>query len=143
MIMLYLTGAVLFAAGAGLALLGFRFGGRNKQFNARAVATQGVVVGNREHYSTSSSIARRIYFPLVRYTTPTGQTLETSGPGQDAPLAEGTQLPLLFDPQEPGEVSFTGPRGSAGIASSLGIMGVVLALLAIAMIVGTTVVMVL
>ena len=129
---LYLAGALLFVIGSGIALLGFKAGGRNRRFNARAIAVKAVVVGNDEHYSTSRAINRRIYFPIVCYTMPSGESLEAKAPGHDAPTPEGTRIPMLCDPRSPAEVSFTGPRGAAGMAKALGTAGVVLALLGVA-----------
>jgi hypothetical protein len=143
MIMLYATGALLTMMGLLFAVVGLVFGRRNAGFNRRAVEVDGVVVGNREHFSTSTAIHRRIQFPRVRYPTGDGQSLEADAPGGNEPLPEGTPVPLLYDPEHPEEVSFTGRRGSGGVAKAVGVMGCLIALGGVAMIVGTAVLMML
>jgi Protein of unknown function (DUF3592) len=141
MIVIFLTGALIVVVGMALALVGVVFGRRNTGFNARAIETQAKVVRHREHYSTSGASGRRIYFPEVRYTTEVGQTLEATAPGEREPLAEGTMIPLLYDPIEPSQVSFTGRRGGGGIAKVVGAMGCLIALTGLALIVGMVVLM--
>jgi hypothetical protein len=135
-----LLGAGLFALlGSLLAVVGLVFLGRGAGFNRRAVRVDGRVVGHREHFSTSRAIHRRIYFPTVRYGPPGGPELEASAPGEDAPLELGTSLSMLVDPQHPEQVSFTGPRGSAGVAWALVVVGLGTVLLSLLGIVGMVV----
>lgn len=139
MIVVFLGAALCGVLGALLGVLGLVFLGRNAGFNRRAVGVQGRVVGHREHYSTSRAIHRRIYFPTVRYSPPDGPELEASAPGEDAPLALGTSLPLLVDPRRPEQVSFTGPRGGVGVAWALVIVGLGSGLLSLLAILGLVV----
>lgn len=129
--MLWLCSAMLALMGVPLALLGFVFGRRHAGFNRRAARVEGAVVANREHRSTSGSFHRTIYFPTVRYTTGDGQELEAAAPGEREALAIGTRIALLYDPKRPDQVSFTGPRGSAGVARGIGGLGCLMVLAAL------------
>lgn len=126
--LLWFGAAMLLLMGVPLLALGLVFRGRNAGFNRRAVSTEGRVVGARKHRMTSTSIPRWVYFPTVRYTTDDGVELEASAPGEREPPAEGTRVPLLYDPADPEQVSFTGPRGAAGVARALAGLGCVLVL---------------
>jgi hypothetical protein len=119
MIALLLGLALLGGFGLVLTGLGLVFARKNAGFNRRAVEVTGVVVGHREHLSTAQAIHRRIHFPTVRYRVPGGPELEASAPGEDQPLPLGHTLQLLVDPGAPEQVSFTGPRGGAGVAYAL------------------------
>ncbi len=131
MIVLLLSVGLLAFFGALVALVGLLVLGRNAGFNRRAVRVEGRVVGHREHFGTAQAIHRRIYFPTVRYTLPGGPVLEASAPGASVPPSVGATVELLVDPEHPEQVSFTGPRGRAGVAVALAGVGVGLVLLAI------------
>jgi hypothetical protein len=127
-IALLLVLALVGLLGLAAALLGLVFLGRNAGFNRRAVSVTGVVVGSREHYSTSRAIHRRVWFPRVRYRSGE-RDHEADAPGEDAEPALGREVPLLVDPTRPEQVSFTGPRGGAGVAWGLTGAGCVFLLL--------------
>ena len=54
---------------------------------------------------------------------PSSQPVQVKGLGQPDPVPLGTPVPLLYDPNQPNDVSFTGPRGQAGCASMFWIFG--------------------
>lgn len=137
---LFLMAGVLVLMGVPMVLLGLVVGRRASTFNARALETRGIVIGHREHTSTSGSFNRRIYFPIVRYTTKAGQTLEANAPGDREPVGNGSPISLLYDPTSPDEVSFTGPRGSMGLAKVIGVMGGLLMVSGVVMAVAAAVV---
>lgn len=137
MFVILLALTLLALLGAMLLVLGTVFVGWNVGFNRRAVRTVGVVVGHREVLSTSSAIHRRVFFPRVRYPAPSGEELEADAPGESSPPAEGQQIELLVDADNPKQVSFTGPRGGAGMAKALAGTGCALVMLAL----GTAVVL--
>lgn len=113
----------LFAVGVPLTLVGMRFRRRIAAFNARAVSTTGQIVGlvtRREHHGTTLYTR---YYVQVAFTTGDGRRVQVSGPGHSAPMPIGSSMPLLYDPRAPEEVSFTGPRGQAGIATALALLG--------------------
>jgi len=107
---------------------------RNNAFNRRAVQATGrgvAVQPKRVRFGQSSY--RTVYIPTVEYSTPQG-VLQTQGIGHgDAPPI-GAELPLLYDGKRPSEVSFTGPRGSHGIANALLYAGWALVAIAVGMV---------
>ncbi len=125
---LWFSAAMLLAMGVPLLALGLVFRRKHAGFNRRAVAAEGRVVGVRKHRTTSTSTPYWVYFPTVRYTTDDGRDLEAVAPGEREAPAEGTPVALLYDPTDPEQVSFTGPRGSAGVARALGGVGCILVL---------------
>jgi hypothetical protein len=130
MILMLSMSLLLLLFGGLLLSVGLVFMRKNAGFNRRAVQVDGTVVGHREQYSTSRAVHRRIHFPKVRYTVE-GREHEAHAPGGDEPQPLGTRLALLVDPVHPEQVSFTGPRGRAGVAVALAGVGVGLVLLAI------------
>ncbi len=129
-LLLFLAGSFALM-GVALLLVGLVFLRKNAGFNRRAVSAAAVVVGHREHLSTATAIHRRVYFPIVRYSTADGQAHEASAPGEADPPALGSVIPLIYDPRQPDQVSFTGPRGGGGVA--VGLAGVGCALIVVAL----------
>jgi hypothetical protein len=129
---LWMGAALLALMGAPLAALGLFFRLRHAGFNRRAVQVDGVVIGVREHRVTSTSIRRWVYFPTVRYTAADGRELEAVAPGEDEPPPDGTRIPLIYDADHPDQVSFTGPRGAAGVATGIAGLGCATCLCALA-----------
>jgi hypothetical protein len=123
--------AVMALLGVPLVLIGTLVRRRIKRFNSRAVTVVGNVVDNEEHYSTSGGFNRRIYFPVVEFAPQVGGTARAKGLGQRDPVPLGTPVQLLYDPSQPEDVSFTGPKGQAGVASMLSVIGWILLLLAV------------
>jgi hypothetical protein len=128
MILMLSMSLLLLLFGGLLLSVGLVFMRKNAGFNRRAVQVDGTVVGHREQYSTSRAVHRRIHFPKVRYTVE-GREHEAHAPGGDEPQPLGTRLALLVDPVHPEQVSFTGPRGGAGVAGALAAGGCLSALL--------------
>lgn len=120
MVVMAVTMAVV---GLPLVVLGGVLRGRIKRFNARAVSVLASVVANERRYSTSGAINRWIHIPLVEFATQQGQPVRVTGLGQSDPVPLGTAVPLLYDPSQPNDVSFTGPRGQAGCASMFWVFG--------------------
>lgn len=122
------AGVVMALLGVPMVLIGTIFRRRIKGFNSRAAAVMGTVVDNEQHYSTSGAYNRRIHFPLVEFVTQQGQTVRVKALGQGEPMPIGTAVQLFYDPSNADDVSFTGPRGQAGIASTLWLLGLFLLL---------------
>jgi len=139
MVLILLVAVLLGAFGAVLLALGLVFMRKHSGFNRRAERVVGVVVGHDEVLSTSSAIHRRVFFPRVRYPAGGGRELEAKAPGESSAPALGFEIELLVDPQHPDQVSFTGPRGGAGMATGLAGMGCAVMMLAVASVVGLVV----
>jgi hypothetical protein len=127
--------------GSPVAALGLVFLRKNRGFNRRAVRVTGSVVGHEEVYSTAHALHRRIHFPVVRYAVEGGAEHQAKAPGEDEPLAVGSPVELLVDPQHPDQVSFTGPRGGAGVAAGLVGAGCLLMMLGVGGALGLVVLM--
>ncbi|MDQ3031609.1 MAG: DUF3592 domain-containing protein [Myxococcota bacterium] len=115
-------------AGAGLAVLGLRVRRSIASFNARAITAEGVVVGSTPRRVEIGSTPTTIHFPHVEITTRDGRRVTVDGPGERTAPAPGERRALLYDPQAPTEVSFSGPRGQARMPEMLVGGGAVLVL---------------
>ena len=128
---LHALAAALLAMGLPLALIGTLFIRRIREFNARSIAATGHVVGHRESRIKTGSTGpyTPVFFPYVQFTTRDGRVLQVQGSGERSAPRLGTPVSLLYDPLRPDEVSFTGPRGRAGVAAGMRTLGIVLVLL--------------
>lgn len=121
----------LVAGLAGLGLLLVFIGGRasirQAAFNRRAVSTTGRVVHYEQRRTRSTGgTSRIVHYPMVEYRTQDGQVLRRLGLGQRTPGPPGTAVPVLYDPQNPTDVSFLGKRGQLGLPKILIACGVLL-----------------
>ena len=132
MIGLVVMAVLLVLGGVALALVGLRFRAAIRGFNARAVAAQGVVVGSRMH-RMGSGIRREVFFPQLEIRTREGASVIVDGLGEHEPPAPGAVRPVLYDPADPREASFTGPRGQARLPETLIVLGGTLVISGIAL----------
>lgn len=121
----------------GLGLWGVR---RVSGFNRRAVQAQATVVGHATRMVRPASGGRHQPFVQLElsFVTRDGRRVrrgaeELLDPRRVPVPPVGSQLPLSYDSARPDDISLSGPRGRAGVASKLLQLGVVLALAAIAL----------
>jgi hypothetical protein len=125
---------VFAAAGVLFALAGVRRTIATRRFEARASQAGAQVTDVRERWvSGSDSRNRRVWVPVVRFTTADGRTVEAeTGPhrGLRRPHA-GDPLEVLYDPADPADVRLRSGAGGivAGVVSVA--FGVLFALLAL------------
>lgn len=118
--------AALAVVGSLMLFIGARASVRQAAFNRRAIATTGrAIAWQATQTEISSGSYRTVYFPTVEYHTQAGHICRQQGLGAPQPGPEGTPIPLLYDPRDPNNVSFTGKRGQLGLAKMLVVLGAI------------------
>ncbi len=94
-----LASTALTCIGILFATVGITTGLNNHSFVKKAISTQGIVINNL-HDSTKSSNS---YYPLVKFTTRTGETVVfESKVGSSSPeYTKGERVEILYHPQKP------------------------------------------
>jgi hypothetical protein len=121
-----IIGVVASIAGGLLFMVGRRATAVIRRFNRRAIATTSTIVAVHSHRSTSGSFDRTVYVPEVEFADRGGRPRRARAGGSSQKPSIGAKMQLLYDPKDPEQVSFRGPRGQAGIAPALSVMGLAL-----------------
>jgi hypothetical protein len=123
---------ILYFIGSGFILIGAFLWQKGKRLLSRGKKAQAVIVQNNFHRSREGS---GTYHPVVRFLTDTEEVIiQELDFGVNPPMAEGTPLEVLYDPEEPTTVAINSsfplellPR----LLVAFGVIGVVLASLEI------------
>jgi hypothetical protein len=137
------AGVLLLLVGGSLALWGQRFDRAQRRFNRRSLAARGTVVGHTAYTVDFRDRLEAQTEARVRFRAVDGQFYEAKGPVHDArtpPLPPiGTVIEVRYDPTDPRESSTRGPRGRAGLARALFLVGLGIALLGVLLTAGALV----
>jgi hypothetical protein len=109
------------ALGVGLLLAGAATFVHTKRFVAGAEHATGTVVD----HSSSSTSEGIVYYPVVRFTTAEGRTVEfSSSSGSSSPPDVGDRVEVRYDPDDPQDAELSGFFDLWGWTIALGGLGI-------------------
>ncbi|MBX9256680.1 DUF3592 domain-containing protein [Desmonostoc muscorum CCALA 125] len=99
-------GSIFGGVGSIIAVTGIIIGMNTRSFVAAAIPAEGTVIELVQRLSSPDSKGRRsyIYYPVVQYTTRSGEsTIFESNSGSSPPqFAKGQHVEILYTPDKPG-----------------------------------------
>jgi len=140
---LIVVGAVFAAGGALFFALGVLLARSKRRFDRTALRAAGEVVDVRwqSRSGLAASGAQRIGYPVLRFTLPDGDTVETVARTTTSAdvLQRGRAVPVLYDPADPRKARIdSGPAAAGPTLMSAGFMviGGVFVVLGLALVAG-------